>query len=503
MSRTRLLAQCLRVSYRACPTRLGGVLCVGYGIGAARNTRLAGGEEYGMTGRGQGWYARLLSRALLVVALLALTSLLAACGVGAGNSGGSNYSLGLAGSTLDHASNPPTIAANGPGGTYAFVYDNQIWLRQDGQANAKQITRIPLSNAAYIAWGPLVWSPRGKYIAFALVQDLAPAPGSPPSSSGPIYYVDTTSCAGDGQYCAVYSAGTGSIYGHTYDWLGESALVYSSGDGVMLFMSDRSRVWTVRPIRNGQNGASSITMFGDLQVVNGNLYYTRMDVKGIGARGVVGTASVYQTFLGTEDQLNQLSKLNPSEFANRFPDKVGDGSWLGSLGKVYASSNGDYETGAWRLRRNSSGVTQIVAQRVDTVDAQSGQVTSSFCSAQNYGSYVSFDGLCGKNLLSNAATQPLSAYPQLALSKDGKAAFAGDALYEQGAADKLGPAGWTAPPAWSPDGQTVVVTNLVKTETDANGVTRAQTNLVAYAAGQQGATLIARARNIAWAPASS
>ena len=244
-------------------------------------------------------------------------------------------------------------------------------------------------------------------------------------------------------------------------------------------------------------------MFGDLQVVNGNLYYTRMDVKGIGARGVVGTASVYQTFLGTEDQLNQLSKLNPSEFANRFPDKVGDGSWLGSLGKVYASSNGDYETGAWRLRRNSSGVTQIVAQRVDTVDAQSGQVTSSFCSAQNYGSYVSFDGLCGKNLLSNAATQPLSAYPQLALSKDGKAAFAGDALYEQGAADKLGPAGWTAPPAWSPDGQTVVVTNLVKTETDANGVTRAQTNLVAYAAGQQGATLIAGARNIAWSPASS
>ena len=240
MSRTRLLAQCLRVSYGACPTRLGGVLCVGYGIGAARNARLVGGEEYGMTGRGQGWYARLLSRALLVVALLALTSLLAACGVGADNSGGSNYSLGLAGSTLDHASNPPTIAANGPGGTYAFVYDNQIWLRQDGQANAKQITRIPLSNAAYIAWGPLVWSPQGKYIAFALVQDLAPAPGSPPSSSGPIYYVDTTSCAGDGQYCAVYSAGTGSIYGHTYDWLGESALVYSSGDGVMLYMFDRS-----------------------------------------------------------------------------------------------------------------------------------------------------------------------------------------------------------------------------------------------------------------------
>src|SRR5262245_17070268 len=117
--------------------RLGGVLYVGYVIGAARNTRQVGGEEYGMTGRGQGRCARLLSRALLVVALIALASLLAACGVGSDNSSGSNYSLGLAGSTLDHPSNPPTIAANGPSGTYAFVYDNQIWLRRDGQASAK------------------------------------------------------------------------------------------------------------------------------------------------------------------------------------------------------------------------------------------------------------------------------------------------------------------------------------------------------------------------------
>jgi hypothetical protein len=457
-----------------------------------------GGEEYGMTGRGQGWYARLLSRALLVVALLALASLLAACGVGPDSSGGSNYSLGLAGSTLDHASNPPTIAANGPGGTYAFVYDNQIWLRQDGQASAKQITRIPLSNAASIAWGPLVWSPQGKYIAFAIVQDLAPTPGSPPSSTGPIYYVDTTSCGGDGQYCAVYSAGTGSIYGHTYDWLGESMLVYSTSGGVMLYTIDNPRVWTALAVRSSQGGASSFTMLGDLQVTNGNLYYTRMDVKGLGARGDVGSASVYQTFLGTEDQLN---KMSGNALADHFP--VGDGSWLGSLGKVYANNNGEYVAGAWRLRRTSAGVSQVVAQRIDNVETQSGQVTSSFCSAQTYGGFPAFGGNCGTHLLPSAATQSWGAHPQLAISKDGKAALAGESLYEQGAADKLGPAGWTAPPAWSPDGQTVVVTNLVKTETDANGVTRAQTNLVAYAAGQQGATLIAGARNIAWAPASS
>jgi hypothetical protein len=463
---------------------------------------LAGDEECGMTGREQGWYARPLSRMLprmlLVAALLALASLLAACGAGSSGSGGSNYSLGLAGSTLDHPSNPPTIAANGPGGTYAFVYDSQIWLRRDGQSSAKQITRIPLSNAAYIAWGPLVWSPQGRYIAFAIVQDLAPSPGAPPSSSGPIYYVDTTSCPGDGQYCAVYSAGTGSVYGHTYDWLGESALVYSAGQNIMLYTLSNPRVWTALSVRNSQSGSGVTSAIGDLQVATGNLYYTRLDVKNLGARGEVGSASIYLTFLVSESQLNTMTG---SALADHFP--VDGGSWLGSLGKVYANNNGDYETGAWRLRRSSSGVTQIVAQRVDSVDTQSGRVTSSFCSAQNYGSYVSFDGLCGKNLLSSAATQPLSASPQLALSKDGRVAFAGESLFEQGASDKLGPAGWTAPPAWSPDGQTVVVTNLVKTATDANGVTRAQTDLVAYASGQQGATLIAGARNIAWAPASS
>ena len=157
-----------------------------------------------------------------------------------------------------------------------------------------------------------------------------------------------------------------------------------------------------------------------------------MDVKSLGARGDVGSANVYLTFLLSESQLNAMGS---SALADHFP--VDGGSWLGSLGKVYANGIGDYETGAWRLRRASSGVSQLVAQRVDTVDAQSGQVTSSFCSAQNYGAYVSFDGLCGKNLLPNAVTQPISASPQLALSKDGKVAFASDALYEQGASGKL------------------------------------------------------------------
>jgi hypothetical protein len=448
-----------------------------------------------MVGRGQGRIARLISPSPLVATLLVLTSLLAACSAGSAGSGGTNYSLGLAGSTLDHPSDPPTIAANGPRGTYAFVYDNQVWLRRDGQTSAKQITRIPLSNAAYIAWGPLVWSSQGRYIAFAIVEDLAPGVGAPSSSSGPIYYVDTASCGSDGQNCAVYSAGIGSVYGHTYDWLGESALVYSTGSGIMLYTLSNPRVWTALPARDTQNTDSGATLLGDLQIVNGNLYYTRMDVKSIAGRGVVGSASLYQAFLVSEDQLSK-----PGVLAERFP--VSDGSSLGSLGKVYANNAGEYVAGAWRLRRTSAGVTQVAAQRIDNVDAQSGQVTSSFCTGQAYGAYVAF-GNCGSRLPPNAATQPWSAHPQLALSKDGKVALAGDALYTQDASDKLGPAGWTAPPAWSPDGQTVVVTNLVKTETDANGVARAQTNLVAYTAGQQGATLIAGARNIAWSPMSS
>jgi hypothetical protein len=455
--------------------------------------RTVSAEEWSMAGRAGRGQARSLARMLLIGVLLALASLLAACGAGGDSPGGTNVSLGLAGSTLDHPSDPPAIAANGPGGTYAFVYDNQVWLRRDGQTSAKQITRIPLSNGATITWGPLVWSPQGRYIAFAIVQDLAPTPGAPTTSAGPIYYVDTTTCGGDGQYCAVYSAGTGSIYGHTYDWFGESALVYSGGAGVMLYTLNNARVWTVLPIRDGQGDTSPISTFSDLQMLGGSLYYTRMDIKSPGGRGAIGTASLYQTFLGAEDQLSKTGVL-----ADRFP--VNGGSSLGSLGKVYANNNGDWVAGAWRLRRASSGVTQVVAQRIDSVDTQAGQVTSSYCAAQTYGGYVPL-GNCGSRLLPSAGTQPWGAHPQLALSKDGKAALAGASLYAQDAADKLGPAGWTAPPAWSPDGQTVVVTNLVKTTTDANGVTRAQTNLVAYAPGQQGTTLVAGARNIAWSPA--
>ena len=74
-----------------------------------------------------------------------LCALLAACSATTPGSGGINFSSGLAGSTIDHPGKPPTIAANSPTGAYAFVYDNQIWLRQNGENQAEQLTHMALS----------------------------------------------------------------------------------------------------------------------------------------------------------------------------------------------------------------------------------------------------------------------------------------------------------------------------------------------------------------------
>ncbi|MGZ3681808.1 MAG: hypothetical protein ACXVDI_24875, partial [Ktedonobacterales bacterium] len=174
---------------------------------------------------------------LLTVPLLTLVIALSLAGCSTSGGGGTNYSLGLAGSTGDHPSAPPSIPATGPGGTYAFVYDNQIWLRQNGQAQAKQLTHLVLSNGATLFWGPLIWSPGSKYIAFALVENLTP--DAPTRTSGPLYYVD----AGSG--ATFLTGGTGSIYGHSYAWWDDNAIFYSSGSGVMLYdLGDCDpRVW--------------------------------------------------------------------------------------------------------------------------------------------------------------------------------------------------------------------------------------------------------------------
>src|SRR5262245_62474276 len=124
--------------------------------------------------RGPGWQERPRPfPGVLLVALPALLLVLVLLG-GCGAGGGSVAPFGLTGSTADRPATPPALAAGGPVSTYAFVYNNQIWLHETGQAEPRQLTHLVLSRGAVISWGPLVWSPSGRYIAFALVERLTP-----------------------------------------------------------------------------------------------------------------------------------------------------------------------------------------------------------------------------------------------------------------------------------------------------------------------------------------
>jgi hypothetical protein len=422
--------------------------------------------------------------ALALVAIVALVAI-AGCSSGGATTQGTNYSLILAGSTNDHASVAPTIAAGGPDGMYAFVYDNQIWLRPSGAAAPKQLTHLELSNGATLEWGPLVWSHSGRSIAFALVQDLNLNAGAPPRSDGPIYLVDTSS--GN----ITVTPASGSIYGHTYALIGDGLLLYTTGSGLLLYSINNPRVWSVREIPTGpsSSGTPSYLFFGDVATSGGYVYYTRLDVKTPGHTGAVGTASLMQTYLGLNDS---SATPSPLELAGQLP--LSDAHPIASLGAVYTDAAGDFVAGAWQLR-TGGGNPSLVVQHIDSVDASGGTVSSSICIEQ-YGS-------CLSTLMSKAASQPLAIRPQFAVSRSGAAAYTADGVYLQSASDKLGPAGWTTPPAWSPDGQTLAVTQLVGQSTDPSGATRSQTNVVVYQAGQTaaaGTTLIAGASNLSWSP---
>jgi len=428
----------------------------------------------------------------IVVLGLALLALLAGCSGGSGSPGGTNYNLGLAGSTLDHPANPPAIAAGGPGGAYAFVYDNQVWLKAAGQGAPKQLTHLALSNGATLRWGPLVWSHSGRYLAFSVVQDLNPGPSTPPRSSGSIYYVDAQGCA---ENCPILvTPGTGSVYGHTYTWIGDGMLLYASGSGLQLYTAGARdpRVWVVREVPTGPSGSSGAPdyyAFGDVAAAGGWVYYTRLDVRTPGHVGAVGTGIVARAYLGLTDTSPQP---DPGALADRLVGVAGSfAATVAQLGTAYTDPAGAYVTGAWQLVSTRSGTT-FVYERIDGVDAKAGTVTSHVC--------LSLYGSCDRTVLQKAGTHPWTARAELALSLDGKApAYAADAFYLDGG-DKLGPAGWTTPPAWSPDGQGVAVTQLVGQTTDADGVTRYQTNIVYYKGGQ-GTPLIAGAANLAFAPA--
>jgi hypothetical protein len=431
---------------------------------------------------------------------LALAVLLALSGCSTSGAGG-NLQLGLAGSTADHPSAPPSLTSNAPGGVFAFVYDNQIWLRDT--SGLKQITHLVLSNGSTILWGPLVWSPSGRYIAFTLVEDLAPF--APTPTAGPIYVLDVS--AGT----TVVTPATGSVYGHTFTWLTDRALVYSNSGNLLLYdLGDEDpRVWTLlsavsSPDGSGYTYASGSVNYGDVAVTadGSQLFYTKITVTSLGATGVVGSADV---------RLVSLFRLNAFVSGTYRPNDSTLPDWLanntdlsnyranpvGDLGAVYSGSSGNLVAGAWQMSADGS---TLVTQRVNGVDLKSGHVSATYCVRTNNYGY----GDC-RQILGGGAGYPIADRAALAVSRDGgDAALSVDSLYMQGTGGgeqgKAGAAGWSVPPSWSPDGRHVLATRLVSAATDASGVIRFQTNLIVYDGGAAGVVLIAGARNPSWKP---
>lgn len=438
------------------------------------------------------WQAGAMAAALLVL-------MLAGCSTSGSGSSGGSISLGLAGSTADHASQPPQIAANGPSGTYAFVFDNQVWLHTGGQTGNKQLTHQVLSNGANIAWGPLVWSPNGKYIAFALVQDLTPS--SVERSTGPIYYVRTDN--GD-----TFSTGaSGSVYGHTYAWYDDKALMYSVGGSVMLYdLGDADpRVWPVLSPTNGMNAGTTryystdSTGFGDLSVTSDrrHLFVTQYSLSSLGSVGQSGSATLHEFSLSGLSLYDQLTGDDP-----QVPQTLSAGvqriqyADLGlsiNLGAVYTDSEGNLATGTWQI---SSGGSTLVAQHVDNVDTKAGVLSSHFIGCTNADYYN-----CG-TILQAAGKQPLATHGGLSVAPGGnRVAYASNSLYLQnldgGGASTLAGASWNTAPAWSSDAKRVVMTQLVKSSTDVAGVRRDTTQAVVFD-GKSSGTLILGAQNVSW-----
>ena len=264
------------------------------------------------------WRARHITGLAAAAGLALVLLFMSGCSAGGSGSGGTNISLGLAGSTADHPSAPPSVAVSGPSNdTYAFVYDNQIWIHNSGNPNPTQLTHLVLSNGADISWGPLVWSPDGSHIAFALIQNLTPT--TPDRTAGPIYVVDTA----NGN--TVVTPGIGSIYGHDYVWFGNNMLFYSSGDGISMYdIGDTDpRVWQVlsaMTTQDNQTFTSNNVVFGDIAITSdSSLYYSAATISSIGGTGVVGNAALYKVSLpplsSYTDVYNQYHSNSPVSIA--------------------------------------------------------------------------------------------------------------------------------------------------------------------------------------------
>ncbi len=437
------------------------------------------------------WPAMVHARGLALLTPLVALLVLAGCSASGGSSsGGINVTLGLQGSTADNPAQPPKIAANGPDGAYAFVYDNQVWAHVKGASAAVQVTRLTLSAGATIEWGPLAWSPSGNSLAFALVQNLST--DQPIRDAGPIYYVNLSSClTTSGATCPVYNTEvTGSVYGHAYSWLNDDWLIAGGGAGISAYdISDQlgARTWQLRGSATEQQdfACQQPRAYGDVQVVGTTLYYTCMNLTRLGATGVVGTATLNSLSLSSIvfDFGNDPSTRD-DQIATMLNADGLYGSQITSLGNVYSDNHGEPVAGAWSVNN-----TSLVYERVGGVDAQKGVAARRVCatSVYNYGG-------CDSSVLTTVTAQPLTTHPQMTLRSGGAVAYQGDKLYLSGQNDAIAV---TSPyaPTWL-SSSSVAVTNVLATTTDASGVTHTTANLVVAQNGSP-ATLIAGASDLA------
>ncbi|HLY32324.1 MAG TPA: hypothetical protein VKQ36_14945, partial [Ktedonobacterales bacterium] len=309
---------------------------------------------------------------LLLALSLALVAFLSGCSPAGGSSDGRSPSASTP-TTVTVGSLPttPAIAANGPDLTYAFVYNNQVWAHVQGKEAPLQLTHFAQPSGATIRWGPLVWSQSGKYLAFALVVNQTPRAIT--SSSGALYYLDTSSCLTSDVTCQVYQTpGVGSIYGHTYSWYRNDMLIYGSGAGLTLYdVADPNgaRTWQARIVSNadptvdiGDEQCVTPRMYGDVQVVGETLYYTCLTLSDIGGVGVVGSALLYQLDLSpigaieaTYDPTNLSTAFTRDESLGRLFNQAVlgqalQGSVVVSLGSAYTDHQGNIVAGAWAAR---------------------------------------------------------------------------------------------------------------------------------------------------------
>lgn len=436
------------------------------------------------------WRNAARSGAMALLLFVVATLALAGCS-STGSSKGIDYTLGLQGSTADNPAQPPKIAASGPDGEYAFVYDNQVWAHVKGATSAVQITRLTLSNGATIMWGPLVWSPSGHSLAFAVVHNMAT--DQPTRTAGAIYYVNVSTClTTSGAACPVYTTeATGSVYGHSYAWLNDDWLITGGNSGIAAFdISDPNgwRTWQLRVTANEQQDANcgQARSYGDVQVVGTTLYYTCTNLSSLDSSGAIGTATLNASNLSSiVSQFGNDAQTRDEQIATILNGDSLYGYQVAGLGNVYLDAVGNVVAGAWKV----SGTT-LVYERVGNVDTKNATAGRAICSTSvyNYGG-------CDQSHTPSVKSQPLTAHPLIALGPNGAIAYQGDKLYVSGQNSSI-PVTSTYAPMWVTSSD-VAATSILSTTTDASGVTRESANLIIVSGGAP-STLIVGASDLAW-----